>query len=948
MLSFNRFFAFSWMVALAVSILFAACADTESAGECESSSSVELVSSSSRSKSSSSLKKESYKGFIKISTAEKKTFLGVNLDGAKADERPQMGVKFSYDFFMQRSEVTCGDFNSLMGKKIKLKCKSDSLPATDVTFFDAVLYANAKSKKEKLDSAYKYVSREYDSEGHCVGLEGFSFLPESKGYRLPTEAEWILAASLFKNDSKSWTAENSDYKLHSVCSKTKDTLEVCDLIGNAMEWVNDWRGYFRDTTVTNFVGAPDGGALGERVVKGGSYKSPLSSIKMYSRGDVYSVVSSSHADYIGFRLAVGAIPSAVWMSSSGKMKTSKMTVLSNSASVEAVTGTYQTKLAFRNDVSGNLAFIDYSNGVLSVTEIEDTLDVYHPEISPDGKRVAFCTGLEGVGGKSTLYVRNLDAKGSNLIKLKGVNAAIPRWRIMENGDTAIVYVSDAGSNADEGTWQRKSTWVVRLVDGTFGVPNRMFDGAFHGGVSDDNRFAVTGAKLLRTRIADSGATLMTDVHDFVWNGGEQACNVSLSKDDSKRTLFLDFGGKTGKKYVGENYGVHERILVLDSSGNFVQSVAAPEGFSFDHSEWAWSVSDTANKAGVAVATLTNADGAHTKIVMVNFANDKIVGLVEGDELWHPSLWIKPLPPPNHINLNVDSAGVYYLPSGNEASIMLRYKMELLWKYHDSSEVVIVGSSRSLNGVDPVYLDSAYHAVNLSNVPNSIYESAFLLEHYILPHFKKLKYVIVSLDLDMWWKSNSDASDNFFYSEYLNYPGYIYDMEHSYWIEGYPEGLAERTHEALGNEYFANKLLSTRGFNNEDCTEWTKDVKPDYDSTWLDFMEPHYKENLIFLDFLIQMATVYNVKLVGVIFPQNPNYKETGAFGRYGLRRSEAPALIEELRKKSDENASFILMDENKMGDHDYGDYDNQNDDHLCRLGAMKFTKRLDSLLKTLE
>ena len=43
-----------------------------------------------------------------------------------------------------------------------------------------------------------------------------------------------------------------------------------------------------------------------------------------------------------------------------------------------------------------------------------------------------------------------------------------------------------------------------------------------------------------------------------------------------------------------------------------------------------------------------------------------------------------------------------------------------------------------------------------------------------------------------------------------------------------------------------------------------------------------------------------------------------------------------------------LMDENKMGNHDYTDEMAQNMDHLNYKGAVQLTTRLDSLLKTLE
>ena len=107
------------------------------------------------------------------------------------------------------------------------------------------------------------------------------------------------------------------------------------------------------------------------------------------------------------------------------------------------------KLAFRNDITGNLAYIDYGNGINSVAEIKDTIQAYHPDVSPNGKLVAFCTGVEGVPGTSSIYVRNLDASGSGLVKLNVKSAAIPRWRVTDDGDTSIVYVSSAANNKED-------------------------------------------------------------------------------------------------------------------------------------------------------------------------------------------------------------------------------------------------------------------------------------------------------------------------------------------------------------------------------------------------------------------------------------------------------------------------------------------------------------------
>ena len=81
---------------------------------------------------------------------------------------------------------------------------------------------------------------------------------------------------------------------------------------------------------------------------------------------------------------------------------------------------------------------------------------------------------------------------------------------------------------------------------------------------------------------------------------------------------------------------------------------------------------------------------------------------------------------------------------------------------------------------------------------------------------------------------------------------------------------------------------------------------------------------------------------------SPKFVETKSFGRYGLSRSKAPELIDSLQSLSKTYTNFVLMDENKMGNHDYTDADAQNRDHLCSVGAIQMTRRLNSLLDSLE
>ena len=408
---------------------------------------------------------DSLEGMVRVHATGASTTLGTDDKLAKLSERPAMTVEFSYDFSIGRREVTCGEYNRLMEHKQKCVKK---MPVTNVTFYDAVLMANARSKEENFDTVYTYEGTTFDYGGHCTGLEGFAYHPEVNGYRLPTEAEWNLVATQAWSYSKAWTAENSNYEVHQGCTQKPNGIKVCDMVGNVMEWVNDWLGYFRDTVVTDFVGAPDGGGIGERIVKGGSYRDIGTSIAPYSRGDVYMVTSAAKREYIGFRLAFGAVANPTWMDRSGTSTMSRVNPIASTSALSDLTGSYKMKLVLRNDITGNLVLVSYSGALPTATELFDGVDAYHPDISPDGNWVAFCTGVEGIPGPSDVYVRNLNSTDADLIKLDVESAAIPRWHVFATGDTAIVYVSDAGNNADDASFGQKSTWIVPFSAGKFG------------------------------------------------------------------------------------------------------------------------------------------------------------------------------------------------------------------------------------------------------------------------------------------------------------------------------------------------------------------------------------------------------------------------------------------------------------------------------------------------
>src|SRR5574344_463758 len=152
--------------------------------------------------------------------SERPEMLLINSSGKSVILDSTLTVNFTYSFFIDKHEVTCEEYRDLIKDA---DCKSTKLPITNITFYDAILYANAKSKSEKLDTVYSYTDAVFDLEAHCTRLSGYAFHPDRNGYRLPTEAEWVFVASQNWNPQKGWNADNSKYEIHEPC--TADTTD---------------------------------------------------------------------------------------------------------------------------------------------------------------------------------------------------------------------------------------------------------------------------------------------------------------------------------------------------------------------------------------------------------------------------------------------------------------------------------------------------------------------------------------------------------------------------------------------------------------------------------------------------------------------------------------------------------------------------------------------------
>jgi len=240
-------------------------------------------------------------------------------------------------FRMGRFHVTQGEWYDVMGtwpsffdgtndrtgNTVSPEFDRRNLPVEQVRWYEVLVFANRLSESRGLSPAYEMPDAWPDPTGWSTDTATWGavpagndarwnevrMVPDSNGYRLPTEAQWEFAArggdgspgnyefsGSDDADEVGWYNDNSGGRTREVGELQPNGLELYDMSGNLWEWIWDWRGDYDPADTDNPTGASSGT---QRVVRGGSWMNAVGGLRTSARsGDA----PASRFNDLGFRL----------------------------------------------------------------------------------------------------------------------------------------------------------------------------------------------------------------------------------------------------------------------------------------------------------------------------------------------------------------------------------------------------------------------------------------------------------------------------------------------------------------------------------------------------------------------------------------------------------------------------------------------------------------------
>jgi formylglycine-generating enzyme required for sulfatase activity len=191
--------------------------------------------------------------------------MGSDDSDARVNEKPVHTVRITQPFYLDKYEVTQGQWQAVMGNNPSKFTGDANRPVESVSW----------------DDVQEFIRRLNAREGGAT-------------YRLPTEAEWEYAARAgttthwsFGDEASqlgryAWCGENAGRQTHPVGQLQPNPWGLYDMHGNVWEWVQDWYGSYASGTAVDPAGPSSGS---DCVYRGGGWSSDASGSRSAIRVD---------------------------------------------------------------------------------------------------------------------------------------------------------------------------------------------------------------------------------------------------------------------------------------------------------------------------------------------------------------------------------------------------------------------------------------------------------------------------------------------------------------------------------------------------------------------------------------------------------------------------------------------------------------------------------------
>ncbi len=220
------------------------------------------------------------------------------------DEFPHHYVSLN-DFYIGKYEVTIEEYTGFCRTAgLDLPKGELDIPATGVSWEEAIMYCNWLSRLNRLNKYYTIIR---DDKKKIFKVK---FDKTANGYRLPTEAEWEYAARGGVNlRNHAYSGSNTAYEvawysdtgkmLQSGGKKKPNELGLYDMSGNCQEWCYDIysQDFYKISPKENPV--CEEGTV-ERVSRGGNFSGHEATLRITKR--FYNKADFKY-ETLGFRVA---------------------------------------------------------------------------------------------------------------------------------------------------------------------------------------------------------------------------------------------------------------------------------------------------------------------------------------------------------------------------------------------------------------------------------------------------------------------------------------------------------------------------------------------------------------------------------------------------------------------------------------------------------------------